>query len=115
MSTIKDNLLLIRYEKFVSVRDLDYIFGMEEPVNIEGPKQKKPKIDMLDKNKDNIFTLRKERVHETRKERETNQEKKTDSFLTYSPRRIKTMTRGKEKEKEKEKEKIGRASCRERV
>ena len=106
MSAIMENLLSMKYSKFVTVRELDYIFSLEPPL-IHVVKKKVPRKSVVRKNSRSSRrivteeekeqkepTEEKEKGKEKEKEQEQEEEKDEEeteydlpSFMTYSPRR----------------------------
>ena len=108
MSAIMENLLSMKYSKFVTVRELDYIFSLESPL-IHVVKKKVPRKSVMRKNSRSsrrIVTEEEKEQKEQKEQKEPTEEKEQEqeheheqekdeeeteydlpSFMTYSPRR----------------------------
>ena len=104
MSAIMENLLSMKYSKFVTVRELDYIFSLEPPL-IHVVKKKVPRKSVVRKNSRSSRRIVTEEEKEQKEEKEQEKGKEQEqeeeqedkdeeetesdipSFMTYSPRR----------------------------
>ena len=104
MSAIMENLLSMKYSKFVTVRELDYIFSLDPPL-IHVVKKKVPRKSVMRKNSRSSRRIVTEEEKEQKEEKEQEKGKEQEqeeeqedkdeeetesdipSFMTYSPRR----------------------------
>ena len=104
MSAIMENLLSMKYSKFVTVRELDYIFSLDPPL-IHVVKKKVPRKSVVRKNSRSSRRIVTEEEKEQKEEKEQEKGKEQEqeeeqedkdeeetesdipSFMTYSPRR----------------------------